>query len=136
MIFCFNPSLYMHNSNDNKKEHGKLILEPWYSKIPLLYIKQHQLDLIAISLICSFLVRPSSILIPYILQIQVDKVLPFRFNLKSKSNYCLCDLTGAETLEWVSQKFKRRFHFFNLVSDFFFKKVGLNYCYLINYWEY
>ena len=30
-------------------------------------------------------------------------------------------LTGVETLELVSQKLKRRFHFFNLVSDFFSK---------------
>ena len=28
-------------------------------------------------------------------------------------------VTRVVTLEWVSQKFKRRFHFFNLVSDFF-----------------
>ena len=53
--------------------------------------------------------------------------------------YCLCDLqewslwlTGVETLEWVLQKFKRRFHFFNLVSDFFSgisQKTGFNYWY-------
>ena len=29
--------------------------------------------------------------------------------------------TGVETSEWVSQKFKRRLQFFNLVSDFFGK---------------
>ena len=28
-------------------------------------------------------------------------------------------LTEVVTFEWVSQNFKRTFHFFNLVSDFF-----------------
>ena len=28
-------------------------------------------------------------------------------------------LTGVVTLEWVSQNFKHRFHFFNLAGDFF-----------------
>ena len=43
--------------------------------------------------------------------------------------------TGVETLtqKWVTQKFKRRFQFFNLVSDFFskrnFSKTGFNYWY-------
>ena len=36
--FCFDPILYLHNLNDNQNEHGKLILEPSYSQIPLLYI--------------------------------------------------------------------------------------------------
>ena len=45
--------------------------------------------------------------------------------------YLSLQLTEVETLEWVSEKFKRRFQFFNLVSDFLVcemsRKTGFNY---------
>ena len=38
MNFCFDPILYLHNLNENQKLYGKLILEAWYSQIPLPFI--------------------------------------------------------------------------------------------------
>ena len=37
-------------------------------------------------------------------------------------------LTGVEALEWVSQKFRSRFHFLNLVSEIY-QNTSFNYWY-------
>ena len=62
-------------------------------------------------------------------------LLRFVLHIRDIINFKLLSLrlTGVETLESVPQNFKRRFHFFNLVSEILvseiFQNTGFNYWY-------
>ena len=63
-------------------------------------------------------------------------LLRFVLHIRDIINFKLLSLrlTGVETLESVPQNFKRRFHFFNLVSEILVSEIFQNTGF--NYWDY